>query len=126
MGHSEKRKVDRTPEETARIKEIRDRFQRERPSLESLVESDDFSPPITQEKNFALMQFAAAFKNIRQLKGMSLSDVSAITGIDKAQLSRIENALNPNPTMATIDAMAHAIGRRVRIDIDEECSVASH
>lgn len=126
MAHNPKaNKTNRTAAESARLKDLRERFQNERPTLETLVNSGEYSAPITQEENFALMQFAAVYKAVRQKKGLSLAEVAAITGIDKSQLSRIENALNPNPTIATLEAMAHAVGRRVRIDIGEECGAAS-
>ena len=41
---SETRKIERTPEDKARIKAIRDKFQREKPSLKRLVESRDARP----------------------------------------------------------------------------------
>jgi ribosomal protein S18 acetylase RimI-like enzyme len=41
-------KIERTPEEQARIDAVRERFQRERPSLEDLVASGEYEPPISQ------------------------------------------------------------------------------
>ncbi len=43
---SETRKIPRTPEDLARLKAIRERFQREKPSLKKLVESGDAPPPM--------------------------------------------------------------------------------
>lgn len=34
--------------------------------------------------------------------------------MDKAALSRIENGLNPNPTVATLEALSRAIGARLK------------
>jgi hypothetical protein len=47
---SETRKVDRTPEERTRLKAIREKFQREKPSLKQLVESGDAPPPMALAK----------------------------------------------------------------------------
>gem|GEM_PF-6958757 len=44
---SETLKIDRTPEEKARIKAIRAKFQRERPSLKKLIVIGDCLPAMT-------------------------------------------------------------------------------
>ena len=40
------RKTSRTPEEQGRLKAVRDKFQAERPSLDDLVESGDYTEPV--------------------------------------------------------------------------------
>jgi hypothetical protein len=40
------RKMDRTSEMQSRLQAIREKFQREKPSLKKLVESGDAPPPI--------------------------------------------------------------------------------
>lgn len=53
---------------------------------------------------------------------LSLADVVDRSGIDKAALSRIENGLNPNPTFATLETIARAMGAGVRYVIEERVS----
>ena len=61
MRH-ETRKIDRTPEEKARLKAIRERFQREKPSAKKLAESGEYGPPIPTAAYIAI---AAMLKQLR-------------------------------------------------------------
>src|SRR5438105_952543 len=84
------RKTERTPEEKARLQAIRERFQREKPSLEDLVASGDYDGPVPQEAYLELRRVLHALRSERQRQGLSLADVAARSGIDKAALSRLE------------------------------------
>ena len=53
----------------------------------------------------------------RERLGLSLSEVSQRAGIDKANLSRLENAQDPNPTFDTLMRYAQALGRELKISI---------
>lgn len=48
-------------------------------------------------------------KRIREQKNMSQGDVCRATGFDRAQMSNMESG-NGNPTLATIDRIAKALG----------------
>ena len=48
-------------------------------------------------------------KHIRERKQMSQGDICGATGFDRAQMSNIESG-NGNPTLATIDKIAKALG----------------
>lgn len=56
----------------------------------------------------------AALKAAREQKGMTLRDVEAITGIASGNLSLLENG-SGNPTIETLERIAHAIGAEIRI-----------
>jgi DNA-binding XRE family transcriptional regulator len=113
------RTTARTPEETAQLKQVREKFQKARPSLAELVKNGDYSEPVSQGELLALLQFVAQLKDLRVQKNLSLADVADRTGIDKAAISRIENGLNPNPTVATLEALSRAIGARLRLVLEE-------
>lgn len=51
----------------------------------------------------------------RERQGVSLAELSARSGIDKARLSRLENAEHPNVTIDTIERYAAALGKRIVI-----------
>lgn len=51
----------------------------------------------------------------RQAQGVSLQTLSERTGIAKGNLSRLENDDEANPTLATITALADALGKDVLI-----------
>ena len=47
---------------------------------------------------------------MRRTNGIRLSDLAERAGIDKANLSRLENDINANPTLETLVRIARAIG----------------
>jgi DNA-binding XRE family transcriptional regulator len=108
----------RTVEQTAKLRATRERFQKDRPSLDELKSSGDYEI-VKQGEYLSLLEFVAGLKQFRQGKGLSLADVADRSGIDKAALSRIENGLNPNPTFATLETIARAMGAGVRYVIEE-------
>lgn len=55
----------------------------------------------------------------RERLGLSLSELSVRTGIDKGNLSRLENDPAANPTLDTLQRYAEAIGREILIDLAE-------
>jgi ribosome-binding protein aMBF1 (putative translation factor) len=102
----------RTPEEIARHKAIRERFQKEKPSLEQLVESGEYNEPLPLGEYLSIRQAVFALKKARETAGLSLADVAERCAIDKAALSRIESGQNINPTVSTLCRYAHALGLR--------------
>jgi len=61
-------------------------------------------------------------KQARTDQGLSLADVRGRTGIGRGALCRLENELEPNPTVSTLMRYAHALGKRIVIklvDLDE-------
>jgi hypothetical protein len=49
--------------------------------------------------------------------GLSLTDVQRLSGIDRARLSRLESDPHANPTIETLNRIAHALGVEVRVAI---------
>ncbi len=110
----------RSPDKIARERKIRDDFQRTRPSLQSLTASGEYSAPIKQGDYLLLMQLAARMKHAREQQRLSLTEVASRSGIDKAALSRLENGLAENPTIATLSKVARSLGKRIRIELDDD------
>lgn len=108
----------KAPPEVKRLTAIRERFQRERPSLESLLASGQYDV-LPQGEYFALMRAVSELKEIRQQKKLSLAALSKRSGIDKAALSRLENGQNSNPTYTTLAAIARALGAELQIVVKE-------
>ena len=107
-----------------RLKATRARFQRARPSLSDLTKSGEFDI-ISQGSYLGLMSALGDLKKARQQRKLSLAEVAKRTGIDKAALSRLENGLDPNPTFATLDAIALAVGVAIRIVVESPAPKAS-
>src|SRR5215212_3343698 len=102
-----------TPEDRARHKAIREKFQRERPTPQQLLESGDYVGPIPHGVYMTLMAALHDLKKAREAAGLSLSDVAERSGIDKAALSRLENGIHDNPTVETLMRYATAVGKKL-------------
>ena len=108
-----------TPEDRARHKAIREKFQRERPSLQQLLDSGEYVGPIPHGLYLELRQAMIDLKHARTDAGLSLADVAEKSGIDKAALSRLENGVHDNPTIITLVRYAAALGKRLTIGLQD-------
>ena len=111
------KKPKRSAAELARLRAIREKFQRQRPSLDELVASGEYTAPIPQPEYLMMLELAAELKRTRQARRLSLADVAKRSGIDKAALSRIESGQNANPTIGTLQTIARAFGVRLRFEL---------
>jgi DNA-binding XRE family transcriptional regulator len=100
-------------EDRARHKAVREKLQKERPSLQQLVESGDADPPIPLGVYTQLRLALLELKKAREAAGLSLADVAERSGIDKAALSRLENGVHDNPTIVTLMRYAAALGKQL-------------
>jgi transcriptional regulator with XRE-family HTH domain len=121
-GAAQPNRPARTAEDLARYKAIRERFQREKPSLEDLVSSGEYNEPLPMGEYLSIRQAVFALKKAREAAGLSLADVAERTGIDKAALSRIETGQHPNPTVSTLCRYAHALGKRWKWLLENEAN----
>ena len=64
-----------------------------------------------------LMEVFSALRAAREERGMSLSDVEAASGISRSALSRLENEVSGNPTLATLIRVASAVEKEIRISL---------
>src|SRR5207247_3433557 len=80
-----------TPEQEAEERALRERLQKERPSLQDLVESADVAHVFTMGEYWELRKTFAALKVLREQQGLSISDMAERTGMDRAMISRLEN-----------------------------------
>ena len=114
------RKIERSPKELSRLKQQREHFQREHPSLEELVESGDYIEPTSQQAYLATKAIAHQLKQARQKAGLSLADVAAATGLDRSAVSRLENGIYSNPTIHTLTRLASAYHLRLAFHLEQE------
>ena len=101
-----------TPEEAAKYKTIREQVADELPDLvgrhqERVAALDELSGVLDQ------------LKAARQEKGLSLSDLTDLTGIDRSALSKLETGQRPNPTVETLVRYAEAVGKRLVVKLAE-------
>ncbi len=113
-----KPRVQRTPDERDELRAERARFSKERPSLDELVESGEYEGPYAQANILALLTSLGELKRIREERGLSLTDVSERSGMDRGMLSRLENGKILNPTISTLWRVAEALEARVSVNVE--------
>ncbi len=106
-----------TPEQTAEEKAIRQRFQKEKPTLQSLVDSGDIKQVFSMAEYWELRKAFAALKALREQQGLSLTDLADRAGVDQALISCLENGQVDNLTIATMTRYAIALGKRVLVKL---------
>jgi DNA-binding XRE family transcriptional regulator len=73
-----------------------------------------------RSRHEALRDIVRLLKAERQRLGLSLAEVGERSGIGKANLSRLENDLDPNPTIDTLMRYADALNKEIRIDLSSQ------
>jgi len=61
----------------------------------------------------------SALRQQRESAGLSLDEVASRSGIDKAQLSRLENGKVQDPRPSTLSRYARAIGKRLALSLED-------
>jgi ribosome-binding protein aMBF1 (putative translation factor) len=106
-----------TPEQEAAERALRERFQRDKPTLEDLVASGDVTQVFTMGEYWDLRKTFAALKALREQQGLSITDLADRSGMDRAMISRLENGPIDNPTIATMTRYAKALGKKVVVSL---------
>ena len=109
------RLIGRTPADQTRLRAIRERFK-DRPTPQQLIAGGDFGKPISHA---VLLDVLMHLKSLRESAQLSLAEMARRTGMDRAALSRLENCAAPNPTFATVERYLSALGKRMRIKIED-------
>jgi DNA-binding XRE family transcriptional regulator len=99
-----------TPEEAAKYRKIRQQVDEELPELLARHESRMAALDELQE---VLRQLKAA----REAQGLSLADLTELTGMDRSALSKLETGQRPNPTVETLVRYAAAVGKRLVMSV---------
>jgi ribosome-binding protein aMBF1 (putative translation factor) len=104
----------KTAEERARERALREKLQKDKPSQEDLVRAGDCDPDAVMSMGmyFDVQQALQALKQEREQCGLSISDVAERSGLDRAVVSRLEHGKQDNPTVATLMRYAAALGKR--------------
>ena len=62
-------------------------------------------------------QLADQLKSARMEKGLSLADLTELTGMDRSAISKLETGQRANPTLDTLVRYAQAVGRRLVVKL---------
>lgn len=99
-----------TPEEVAKYKAIREQVGEELPDL--IVRHHERTATLDQ-----LQELLGQLKAAREAKGLSLSDLTELTGMDRSALSKLETGQRANPTVETLVRYADAVGKRLVVSL---------
>jgi predicted transcriptional regulator len=99
-----------TPEETVKYKAIRGQVAEELPDL--IVRHHERMASLDQ-----LDELLKQLKTAREAKGLSLSDLTELTGMDRSALSKLETGQRANPTVETLVRYAEALGKRLVVSL---------
>jgi DNA-binding XRE family transcriptional regulator len=103
-----------TTEEAAKYRKIREQIAEELPELVARH----------HERMASFDQFAELLKQLRaarEKQGLSLSDLTNLTGMDRSALSKLETGQRPNPTLETLVRYAEAVGKHIVISLTDAC-----
>jgi DNA-binding XRE family transcriptional regulator len=103
-----------------KLNSIRDKYQSTKPSLGELLDSGEYTEPISQGEFWELAEAARALKAERQKAGVTLARVAELSGIDAAALSRLENGIYDNPTTTTLSRYAQALGKIMVFRLEDD------
>lgn len=102
-----------TPEEAAKYNAIREHVAEELPEL--VARHHERSATRDQ-----LEELLKQLKTAREAKGLSLADLTELTGMDRSALSKLETGQRPNPTLETLARYAEAVGKRLLVSLADE------
>lgn len=103
------KKIDWTPQDRARHRAIRETFK-DKPTIEELVARGELTgKPVSLGAYVNLRLLVSKLRQLREEAGLSLTDISERSGMDKAMLSRLENGHVSNPGIATITRYLDAL-----------------
>ena len=101
--------------------EYQAREQRDRAALEREYRATGTvaSTPVPEADVEAFDEFIRSLRQARESAGLSLDEVASRSGIDKAQLSRLENGKVPDPRPSTLARYARAVGKRLAWSLED-------
>ena len=99
-----------TEEERVRHRAIRAQVEQEKAALIAHGRR-------AKARHIMLREAVAALKTTREALGLSLADIKAATGIEKSNVSRLENDPLANPTIDTLCRYAEAVGKVIVITL---------
>jgi DNA-binding XRE family transcriptional regulator len=102
-----------TADEAAKYRQIREQVKAELPEL---VARHHARESAIEDLELLFPQLRAA----REARGLSLSELTDLTGIDRSALSRLESGQRPNPTLNTLIRYAEAVGKKLVVALEDK------
>jgi hypothetical protein len=106
-------RVERTPEELAELRATRERFQRDKPTLEQVLAATGQTEALPLGEYLQAQELLHALRRERERQHVTLAQLAERTGYDPAVLSRLFTGRQANTTLATVGRIANALGKEV-------------
>ncbi len=88
-------------EQRTAIEAIRARAREERPGPDELIDRGELDELVPHAQYLEVRALGTRMREIREGRGLSLTDVSERSGLTRAVVSRLDNGWNLNPTLET-------------------------
>jgi hypothetical protein len=82
-------RIERTPEKAAELRTVRERFQREKPTLEQVLATTGQTEAMPLGEYLHAQELLCALRQERERQQMTLAQLAERTGYDPAVLSRL-------------------------------------
>src|SRR5437763_1097038 len=106
-------RVERTAEELAELRAVRERFQREKPTLVQVLAATGQAEAVPLGEYLQTQELLHALQRERKQQQVTLAQLAERTGYDPAVLSRLFNGRQANTTLTTVGRIANALGKEV-------------
>jgi DNA-binding Xre family transcriptional regulator len=104
---------ERTPEETTRLRSDRERYQREKPSIEQLLAEGGHAETVLLGDFLNLKELMLEVRQERERQHLTLAELEERTGIDQAALASLETGRQVCPTFETLTRILSALGKEL-------------
>lgn len=112
------RKIERSPEELARLREVRERYQREKPSIADLeAQGAEFT---TLGEVLLLRGLAADLRQERERQGLTQHQLAERLNLSPETLADIETGTVGMLTLGVLSRIAHALGKQIAYSLIEK------
>jgi len=129
IGRGRRRIEDLGPEARARAEAARARWRspeyraeeeafRERVDRDGGITTADGVLHPMKDPAGAGPEFGLRLRALREARGLSVEELARASGIERSAVFKLEGGRNPNPTVATLERYARALGGRIRIEFE--------
>jgi ribosome-binding protein aMBF1 (putative translation factor) len=118
MAKSIQRKIERSPEEAARLREVRERYQHEKPSIADLeAQGPEFT---TMVEVILLRCLADDLRQERERQGLTREQLSLRLNMNPESLADIEAGAVGTLSLGVLSQIAHALGKQIAYTLVEK------
>lgn len=118
MAKSVQQKTERSPEEVARLRELRERYQREKPSIADLeAKGAEFA---TLGEVVLLRCLADELRRERERQGLTREQLAGRLNLSPESLAGIESGTVGRLTLGVLSRIAHALGKQIAYSLVEK------